>query len=519
MQKAEGRRLKVEGRNWKLLYLLLATCSLLLAPCYAENVAILALEDRSPTEGQFEEEKAYRILAHLLSEGDFTLIDENLVRNVVSREARKAIGEITPEVANSLGQILEADIIGVGSFEYLKDFRPDSLFLEVSFIETKVRNLDPFLSLRMMDFLEASISKEAAVTKFAAGKGESIASFQSALFIPKLGEESLVYVDEKKAGETPLIIKGLKAGEHKLRFKRGQAEKEIKIIVNPGPYAFCHLLLLMINMPEELLVPLVGEEKTLSLTTMPTQAKVYLNDSLKGVTPLVIRNLEPGIYRIKVIKTGYEEVRRRIIFKDGYKLNLRLRPAFGQDRFFLLPQAKTPPYPELLRVPAPFTLKRGDYYLSLDYPTGPVIRYGLKPNFELRLNGPGFGVKAGTGQLGFDAYWTKGDLYHKESALSLSGVYLLKLDSWVGILSLYPGIRFLEYQGKAGFDEGLGLFLGLDFWATDKLKFLAEYDKFEGGAVGLFYDLGKNFTLSFGVGYNPESKIRLDGSFSYCNTW
>lgn len=514
-----GVRCQVSGtRSLLFIFCLLSTLFFLLSTAWAERVAILPLKDRSQIE-TLKEEKAYQMLAELLLGGNFTLIEEGLIKNVISLKTLEALGEITPQVANSLGQILEADIIATGSFEYLKGFELDSLFLQASFINTGVRDLGSLPGLKVIDSLEASISYGGGATKFVE-EGERIGSFGLALFVPKIEEPVRVYIDEKLAGTTPLIIKGLKAGRHRISLRRDLLEREIEINIEPDTSAFCHIALLAVN-PASIPKPsLVGEERALSINTVPAKARVYLNDSLKGVTPVVIRDLRPGIYKIRLTMTGYEEVKRRIIFKDGYKLSLRLRPTFSQEHFFLSPSAKIAPSPELLRIPTPFTLARGNYYLSLDYPTGPVIRYGLKPNLELRLNGPGLGMKVCSRRLGIDVYWTAGDLYHKEAALSVSGVYILKIDSPIGILSLYPGVRFLEYKEKAeGFDEGLGLFLGLDLWATDRLKFLLEYDRFEGGAVGFFYDLGKNFTLSLGGGLNPESKVRADGNLSYYNAW
>ncbi len=45
---------------------------------------------------------------------------------------------------------------------------------------------------------------------------------------------------------------------------------------------------------------------TLNVTTTPSDANVYLNNSFRGRTPIMIRNLEPAEYPIAIQKEGYE---------------------------------------------------------------------------------------------------------------------------------------------------------------------------------------------------------------------
>ncbi len=59
-------------------------------------------------------------------------------------------------------------------------------------------------------------------------------------------------------------------------------------------------------------VPPVGY--TLQISSNPSGAKVFLQDTYKGTTPLKITDLEKHVYHIRIEKDGYEPIEDKIVF-------------------------------------------------------------------------------------------------------------------------------------------------------------------------------------------------------------
>jgi len=56
-----------------------------------------------------------------------------------------------------------------------------------------------------------------------------------------------------------------------------------------------------------LVVPVSALGGTLSITSTPSGANVYLDNSLKGITPVTLNGLSPGVHEIKLTYMGYED--------------------------------------------------------------------------------------------------------------------------------------------------------------------------------------------------------------------
>ena len=63
---------------------------------------------------------------------------------------------------------------------------------------------------------------------------------------------------------------------------------------------------------------------SISVTTSPEGASVFLDDVLMGVSPLVINDLEPGDYNVRATLDGYEEEATVVNLIEGSDLPLSL---------------------------------------------------------------------------------------------------------------------------------------------------------------------------------------------------
>jgi len=106
-------------------------------------------------------------------------------------------------------------------------------------------------------------------------------------------KKAKVIFDGEEKGETPLSINDVPLGKHWITLKKlGYEEltKAINVDMGINKYAF----------------ELVEINHTLVIYSEPEGARVYVNDALKGITPLEVRNLAPEkTYKVKLELEGY----------------------------------------------------------------------------------------------------------------------------------------------------------------------------------------------------------------------
>jgi hypothetical protein len=106
-----------------------------------------------------------------------------------------------------------------------------------------------------------------------------------------------VYLDNAYKGNTPLNIRDITVGRHKIRIMlSGYEEWTSDITVSSSRVARISADL----KPQE-------EYGSISINSVPQGADIYLDDEYKGLTPLNIQNIPVGKYTIKISLPGYEE--------------------------------------------------------------------------------------------------------------------------------------------------------------------------------------------------------------------
>jgi hypothetical protein len=114
-----------------------------------------------------------------------------------------------------------------------------------------------------------------------------------------------VYLDGEHKGTTPLTIRQVSAGKHRIRVvKKDYNDWSKTIFVEQGKmsYVFAQL------------EPLYRDRKgSIQVSSQPSRARVFIDGVDKGKTPLTVGRLKIGWHEVAVIKEGY-----RIYVKDVY---------------------------------------------------------------------------------------------------------------------------------------------------------------------------------------------------------
>ncbi|ADT85100.1 PEGA domain-containing protein [Thermococcus barophilus] len=132
-----------------------------------------------------------------------------------------------------------------------------------------------------------------------------------------------VYINNVYFGTTPLEV-DLLPGEYTLELsKEGYQKLIISVTINSGESKTIYATLSPGFLPA-----------TLEISSFPSGAKVYIDDELKGLTPLTVE-VSPGTHTVKLIRDGYHEYVTTLTIDQGetITINVRLTPLVNYAPF------------------------------------------------------------------------------------------------------------------------------------------------------------------------------------------
>lgn len=134
----------------------------------------------------------------------------------------------------------------------------------------------------------------------------NLASDASSLSVEATPAGAKVTIDGLAKGEVPCSTE-LPSGEHTVE------------VAMDGYQPVKHTVRLIAGRTETIRVALKELTAELQVASTPPKGKVYLDDQLKGETPLTLQDLAPGTYRVRVQVQGYEPMRREVTLGRGQK--------------------------------------------------------------------------------------------------------------------------------------------------------------------------------------------------------
>ncbi len=131
--------------------------------------------------------------------------------------------------------------------------------------------------------------------------------------------DASVYVDGVLKGTTPIVIPNVVAGSRVVKFVlAGYADYTTSVSVVSGGTATVSAVL----------VPVAG---SISASSSPVGAAVYVDGVLKGVSPVVVPNVVPGNRLVKLVLAGYDDYSTTVSVVSGATANVNavLNPVAG----------------------------------------------------------------------------------------------------------------------------------------------------------------------------------------------
>lgn len=122
-----------------------------------------------------------------------------------------------------------------------------------------------------------------------------------------------VLMNGKEVGVTPLSIPRIPKGRVLLEFKKdGYDTQKREIMIDAGD-------------EPNIDITMVEKPGSLSLTSIPSDARFYVNNSPHGKGPITLKNLTPGIYSVRAEKDGYDSDTREITVTHGKAISEEFR--------------------------------------------------------------------------------------------------------------------------------------------------------------------------------------------------
>lgn len=244
----------------------------------------------------------------------FNSVDSSVLAEKHSSEVPPPIENFSPEVSSALRQVVMKCLDKKPENRYpdaagvVKDWRKvPGIVVEKSTVITRPFRKGDTIVINRKDKISPG-KKRWLAAAFAA-----VFLALAAVFIILSGQKSLsiesnlqgvaVYIDDKYCGKTPVVVKGLSRGKHVVAGKKaGYKSSRQKIELGMGNAS--------------LQISLTKKPVLARVLTFPEGAQVYLDGVLQGTSPLLLRNLMPGEYKLKLMLNDYS-AEQRVLKVDG----------------------------------------------------------------------------------------------------------------------------------------------------------------------------------------------------------
>lgn len=148
-----------------------------------------------------------------------------------------------------------------------------------------------------------------------------------ALRVTSVPYAAQMYLNDKRKGKTPLLIKGLMQGSYDIRLvKEGYEDKRLPISLDSKDEKVITVRLLSLNpnvntddLNEQEAIPVEAEATlaSLNISSNPPGAKVSIDGELRGETPLELTELELRQYVVTFEKKGFNKVEEKVELTDA----------------------------------------------------------------------------------------------------------------------------------------------------------------------------------------------------------
>lgn len=166
-----------------------------------------------------------------------------------------------------------------------------------------------------------------------------------------------VKVDGTYKGTTPLTLEKLRPGSYQVTISaEGYGAQTLSEYVIAGKTTTCYM-------------PLKTSTGTLIVTSTPSKVKVKINDTFKGTTPLTLKNLKPGTYKVTIGAERFNAKTNNVKVKAGetIKCDANVGTNVGKLNITSSPSGPTVKVDNIVKGTTPLTIEKypGTYQITI----------------------------------------------------------------------------------------------------------------------------------------------------------
>ncbi len=270
-------------------------------------------------------------VTELRNNSNYVTLERSQIRAVIDEQALAELG-LTKSVSEKLMEVLDVEIVLLGEVAYLGE----TIHIDARMVDIRTSRV------AVTDFVQTdALARVRGATNRLVQQMllEYLRPWMGSLAITSDPAGAEVYLDGDYVGTTvlnkPVQVDDLIEGRYNVKIiAGGYVDWQGEIVVMP-------------KMSQSFNVPLIAKPGSMTISSEPPEAEVYLDNNLVGKTPLTLKEVAEGEHDLRIVKETYKEWTRKVVVRSfqptDVKVSLEVLPALiivrsepaGADVYFM----------------------------------------------------------------------------------------------------------------------------------------------------------------------------------------
>ncbi|MCH7574315.1 MAG: PEGA domain-containing protein [Candidatus Marinimicrobia bacterium] len=255
------------------------------------------------------------IVTEIRNNSNYVAIERNQLRAVIDEKNLVELG-LTQSTSRKLIDVLDVEVLLLGEIAYLENtIHIDARMVDIR--SSRVAETNFVQTSNLADIRKATVVLVKNMLH------NYLRPWMGNLEINSIPAGAEVYLDGLYIGTTaamqPVKMTNLIEGRYEIKVMAGgYVEWRDHIEVSP-------------KMTQKLNIPLIARPGSMTISSEPTDAEVYLDNKLVGHTPVTLKEVAEGEHELRITKETYKEWTRKVVVRSfqptDVKVTLEVQPA------------------------------------------------------------------------------------------------------------------------------------------------------------------------------------------------
>ncbi len=266
------------------------------------NIAVLPFVDANAKakETEFGRTVSAMLITALRSGTNFSVVERGELQKLLSEKTLDFSG-LTEKNSKRIRNLLHVDVILTGDVSLIDG----TLQIDARLFDIETSKVVAALYGSCQDL--KNIRTE--VVNLAKRLEQSyLRQWMGSISISSTLPDAEVYLEGKFVGKTsrekPLVVKDLLEGRYHLKLIRG------------GYYDWEGRIVVQAKMDRSVKVALIAKPGSMNISSEPDGAKIFLDNTFVGITPMSLKKVAEGEHEIRLVKLNYEPWTRKVIVRS-----------------------------------------------------------------------------------------------------------------------------------------------------------------------------------------------------------